>query len=88
MTAMALVLLPTELRAGGEWPDSPNKAWFEKLQRPDNDKNPHRQLDPKSLFCCGEADTVKTKFKVEEGDERYPEDRWYAWLKNDWVHPA
>jgi hypothetical protein len=85
MTAMALVLLPTELRAGGEWPDSPNKAWFEKLQRPDNDKNPHRQLDPKSLFCCGEADTVKTKFKVEEGDERYPEDRWYAWLKNDWV---
>ena len=21
--------------AGGEWPDSPNKPWFEKLQRPD-----------------------------------------------------
>jgi hypothetical protein len=29
--------------------------------------------------------TVKTKFKVEPGDERYPEDRWYAWLKDQWV---
>jgi hypothetical protein len=57
MAAMVLVLLPTELLAGGEWPDSPNKAWFENLQRPDNDKNPHRQADPKSLFCCGVADT-------------------------------
>jgi hypothetical protein len=28
---------------------------------------------------------VKTKFKVEPGDERYPEDRWYAWLKDEWV---
>ena len=43
------------------------------------------RLDHKSLFCCGIADTVKTKFKVEPGDERYPEDRWYAWLKDDWV---
>jgi hypothetical protein len=34
MTAMAVVLLPTELRAGGEWPDSPNKAWFEKRNAP------------------------------------------------------
>ena len=68
-------------RAGGDWPDGPNKAWFDRLQRPDNHKNPHRAIDPKSLFCCGVADTVKTKFKVEAGDERYPEDRWYAWLK-------
>jgi hypothetical protein len=75
---------PSNLLAGGEWPDGPNKAWFEKLQRPDN-HNPHRQLDPKSLFCCGIADTVKTKFKVEAGNERYPEDRWYAWLKEQWV---
>jgi|SRR4051812_25372244 hypothetical protein len=36
-------------------------------------------------FAVGIADTVKTKFKVEPGDERYPEDRWYAWLKDDWV---
>jgi len=85
MAAMALVLLPSELLAGGEWPDSPNKSWFEKLQRPDNDKNPSRQHDSKSLFCCGVADTVKTKFKVEAGNERYPEDRWYAWLKDNWV---
>ena len=51
--------------AGGEWPDSPNKAWFENLQRPDNHLAPYRNIDPKSLFCCGIADTVKTKFKVE-----------------------
>ena len=47
--------------------------------------NPSRKVDQKSLFCCGIADTVKTKFKVEPGDERYSEDRWYAWLKDDWV---
>jgi hypothetical protein len=76
---------PSKLLAGGEWPDGPNKAWFEKLQRPDNYLNPHRQLDAKSLFCCGIADTVKTTFKVESGNERYPEDRWYAWLKDQWV---
>jgi hypothetical protein len=61
--------------AGGEWPDGPNKLHLA----------PYRNLDPKSLFCCGIADTVKTKFKVEPGDERYPEDRWYAWLKDQWV---
>jgi hypothetical protein len=85
LAATVLLTFPTGLRAGGEWPDSPNKPWFQNLQRPDNDKNPHRQLDSKSLFCCGIADTVKTRFKVEAGDERYPEDRWYAWLKDDWV---
>ena len=71
--------------AGGEWPDGPNKLWFEKLQRPDNHLAPYRNIDPKSLSCCGIADTVKTQFKVEPGDERYPEDRWYAWLKDEWV---
>jgi hypothetical protein len=71
--------------AGGEWPDGPNKLWFEQLQRPDNHLELYRKLDQKSLFCCGIADTVKTRFKVEPGDERYPEDRWYAWLKDEWV---
>ena len=86
VTAVATMLvLPFEARAGGEWPDSPNRTWFENLQRPDNDKNPSRQLDRKSLFCCGIADTIKTRYRVEAGNERYPEDRWYAWLKNNWV---
>ena len=58
---------------GGSWPDSPHKAWFESLQRPDNDNNPSR--DEKSRSCCGIADTVKTQFRVEPGDEKYPEDR-------------
>ena len=28
---------------------------------------------------------MKTKFKVEAGDEKYPEDRWYAWFKDEWI---
>ena len=55
--------------AAGEWPEGPNTPWFEQLQRPDNHLAPYRNIDPKSLFCCGIADTVKTKFKVE-GDGR------------------
>jgi len=58
--------------AGGEWPDGPNKLWFEGLQRPDNHLNPSRKIDQKSLFCCGIADTVKTKFKVEPGGRTLP----------------
>jgi len=67
MVLAALSLYPGLGRAAGDWPDGPNKSWFERLQRPDNDKNPHRAIDPKSLSCCGVADTVKTKFKVEAG---------------------
>jgi len=70
-------------QAGGEWPDSPYKEWFQSLERPDNDKNPHR--DQKSRSCCGAADVVKTKFKVETGDDKYPEDRWYAWFNEQWI---
>jgi hypothetical protein len=70
--------------AAGEWPDGPNRLWFENLQRPDNHLAPERWTDPKSLYCCGIADTVKTKFKVEPGDGKHPDDRWYAWLKEEW----
>jgi hypothetical protein len=81
--AIISLALQTPGLAGGDWPDGPNKAWFEGLQRPDNYKNLHR--DPKSRFCCGVADTVKTKFKVEPGGEAYPEDRWYAWISDKWI---
>jgi hypothetical protein len=83
LVASVPLVLSAELFAGGEWPDGPNKHWFQGLKRPDNAKHPYR--DEKSLFCCGVADTVKTKFKVEPGDERYPEDRWYAWIKDEWL---
>jgi hypothetical protein len=79
---VVVALLP-EAFAGGEWPDGPNKAWFQGLQRPDNDKHPYR--DERSRFCCGVADTVKTTFKVEPGTEKYPEDRWYAWIRDEWI---
>jgi|SRR5436190_5982963 hypothetical protein len=89
MRATAVVALwfacPAPSYAGGEWPDSPNKEWFKNLQRPDNNQHPSRRLDPKSLSCCGIADTVKTKFKVEAGNEKYPEDRWYAWINDQWI---
>jgi len=66
VAATVSLALPSELLAGGEWPNGPNKTWFQNLQRPDNNQHPYRQSDPKSLFCCGIADTVKTKFKVDE----------------------
>ena len=80
--AMSLAL-SAEAIAGGEWPDGPNKAWFQGLQRPDNAKNPDR--DYKSRFCCSIADTVKTRFKVEPGTGKYPEERWYAWINDEWI---
>ncbi len=70
---------------GGDWPDGPHKDWFLMLERPDNDKHPYRRSDPKSLYCCGAADVVKTKFKVENAGGPYPEDTWYAWLNDAWV---
>jgi hypothetical protein len=81
--AAVLLVLPTTALTRGDWPDGPNKVWFDGLQRPDNDKNPQR--DPRSRSCCGVADTVKTKFKVEMGDAVYPEDRWYAWFNEQWI---
>ena len=44
--------------ANDAWPDSPNKRFFESLQRPDNHKFPDR--DKNSLSCCGPGDVVKT----------------------------
>jgi hypothetical protein len=79
------LVFPVTALTRGEWPDGPNKEWFQNLQRPDNDLYPSRKLDPKSLSCCGAADVVKTKFKVESAGSQYPEDTWYAWLENSWT---
>jgi len=82
--------LPSELLAGGQWPDGPNKEYLKNLKRPDNWKNPSRALGGgRSLSCCDVGDTVKTKFKVESGRNSelgdYPEDRWHAWINGQWV---
>jgi hypothetical protein len=85
---LAAAISPVFCTAGlahATWPDGPNKQWLESLQRPDNDQHPYRNSDPKSLSCCGAADTVQTKFKVENSGGQYPEDTWYAWLKDSWV---
>jgi hypothetical protein len=85
LAAGVLLVFSNPALAGKEWPDGPNKKWLESLERPDNGKPPERQLDPKSLSCCGAGDTVKTKFKVENTGGQYPEDVWYAWLNDSWV---
>jgi hypothetical protein len=82
---ISLVFPNVSLADGREWPDGPNKKWLEGLQRPDNEQHPYRKLDPKSLSCCGAGDTVQTKFRVESAGGQYPEDTWYAWLKESWV---
>jgi hypothetical protein len=74
---------PRPLSPGGEWPDGPYKEWFQNLLRPDNHLRPSGR--EQSLYCCGVADVVKTQFRVEAGDSQYPEDRWYAWLNEQWV---
>jgi hypothetical protein len=79
------VVFPMTALTHHEWQDDAEKEWFQHLQRPDNDAYPSRKLDPKSLFCCGAADVVKTKFKVENSGSQYPEDTWYAWLDNSWT---
>ena len=85
LAAAIFLVFGTTALAHGDWPEGPHKSWFENLQRPENHLNPHRALDPKSLYCCGAADVVKTKFKVEPGGDRYPEDVWYAWLNETWT---
>jgi hypothetical protein len=71
-----------EHSAKREWPEGPNKEFLKSLMRPDNHKFLYREKH--SLSCCDAGDTVKTKFKVE-GDGKHPEDRWYAWLDDNWV---
>jgi hypothetical protein len=82
--AISLVFSTTGL-THGDWPEGPHKEWFQNLQRPDSDAHPSRKFDHKSLFCCGAADVVKTKFRVEQRGDRYPEDVWYAWLNDTWT---
>jgi hypothetical protein len=83
--AMTSLVCPSTSLAHGDWPDGPHKSWFESLQRPDNHLNPYRALDQKSLYCCGAADVVKTKFKVEAAAGPHPDDVWYAWLNDSWA---
>jgi hypothetical protein len=80
---LAIMLAPTVTLAGDDWPDSPNKRFFESLQRPDNHKRPYQDKHSKS--CCGPGDVVKTKFRVVPADNSYPEDAWFAWLREEWV---
>ena len=38
-----------------------------------------------SRYCCGIADFVDTRFKVESTGGPDPDDVWYAWLNEVWV---
>jgi hypothetical protein len=71
-TAVAICLV---FQSAGLAHEGPLKHWLESLMRPDASFQP----------CCGDADIVKTKFKVENTGGPYPEDRWYAWLNESWT---
>jgi hypothetical protein len=85
LAAVILLSFSTTGFSHGDWPEGAHKEWFQNLQRPDNAQPPEPQLDPKSLFCCGAADVVKTKFKVEPAGGRCPDDVWYGWLNDTWT---
>jgi hypothetical protein len=82
----ALAVMPSCADAGSDWivppvtkrqwPPGPTRDYLRNLHRPDFSRH---------SLCCDEGETVDTKFKVESGDELYPEDRWYAWLDGEWV---
>jgi hypothetical protein len=74
MVATIFVTASKSCAGGGEWPDGPCKEWFQGLERPDNHLHPERKLDLKSLYCCGAADVVKTRFKVESAGGRHPDE--------------
>jgi hypothetical protein len=83
VSAHAQHMFGRSVEAPKEWPDGPNKRFFKGLQRPDNHL---RQWDDNQpVTCCGEADMVKTRFKVEAGNGFHPNDIWYAWLEEKWV---
>ena len=62
------------------WPPGPLRDFLEGLQAPD-----FPYVDGAPTSCCGAGDVVDTKFKVEPGDEKHPQDTWYAMLKGKWV---
>jgi hypothetical protein len=83
VTAMAIAAACAPAYAGEEWPDGPNKDFFQNLLRPGNHERPHQ--DPSARSCCRAADIVVTKFKVSPNGQRdYSEDQWHAWLGNSW----
>ena len=52
LAATVWLALPWAILAGGEWPDGPNKPWFQGLQRPDNYKHPYRSGILYFLLWC------------------------------------
>jgi hypothetical protein len=53
VTTMAIAAACAPAYTGEEWPDGPNKDFFQNLLRPDNHKRPHQ--DPSARSCCGAA---------------------------------
>jgi hypothetical protein len=67
-----------------EWPDGPNKNYLKSTTA--RQREASRALaQSKVALVLRWRDTVATKFKVEQGDGPYPEDRWYAWISDRWV---
>ena len=86
IAAALMITADADAYARGEWPDGPNKNWFETLRRPDVSES--QGLPHKSLFCCSEGDVIRTRFKSRPTPIRTIPIRfenWYAWLDNNWT---
>jgi hypothetical protein len=48
VSAMVIAAACAPAYTGEEWPDGPNKDFFQNLVRPDNHKRPHQDLSARS----------------------------------------
>jgi hypothetical protein len=78
---VAMVVASPAFADSEQWPDGPNKRFFQTLERPDAWKG----ANAFERSCCGHGDIIKTKFKVEPGGGEHPQDTWSAWLQDKWV---
>jgi hypothetical protein len=78
---VAMVVASPAFADSEQWPDGPNKRFFQTLERPDAWKG----ANAFERSCCGHGDIIKTKFKVEPGGGEHPQDTWFAWLQDKWV---
>ena len=86
LVAFLLFHLPC-IALAHDHPPGVDSDFLNKLERPDNDKNPSRRLpgSRNSHLCCTNQDAVKVQYRVEREGGQYPQDAWYVWFKDKWT---
>src|SRR4051794_40039810 len=88
MILVALVMWQSSSQSmAHDHPPGVDSEFLNKLERPDNDKNPSRKLPGthNSLLCCTDRDAVQVRYRVERGAGSYPQDVWYVWFNDTWT---